>query len=83
MSLFFTNGNTMSILALDVTGEAGANVRTTANAGLVMWSENDHTYVASYDAYTRKTTFSGVWGLSGDWIPHCWDPQVRRHLGVV
>lgn len=78
--MIFTNVNTLSVMALDVTNEVGPSVRTTANAGLVMWSENDHTYVASYDAYTSKKPFCGEWGLCGDFIPHCWDENVRNHL---
>ena len=84
--MFYTNFNNLGIVA-DITYEVGSHVKTTANAGLIMWSEDGHTYIASEKAYresARPANLCGIHlGLGGDWIPHCWDFEVRKNLGVV
>ena len=80
--MHYTNFNSLGIKSLDVTNEVGGNVKTTSNAGVVMWSENGRTFIASYYAYTKVKPFYGTWGLEGDPIPYCFDDSVRKALGV-
>ena len=85
--IFIRNGKCYvienGVTKMDVTAEVGRRVKPTMNGGIIMWSENDHTYIAAYEKYVA------VYGekpcyirLSGHWIPHCWDTEVRRNLGL-
>ena len=79
----FTNMNRLRIFAADVTTEVGGNVQITCNAGMVMWSEDGSTYIASTKAYEDAGQVIPDYAyFGGDGIPYNWDCSVRSRLGL-